>query len=111
QGKPVMMSRHSAIANSPPNASFDLNLDSVDFQGENSIQVKLVLHWAPLASANQEIDAKNKLLQDKFNAAEKAAFEKAAIETLKERVNEVSRIERRNADELRDEERIVIYRR
>ncbi len=110
-GKPVTLSRQSAIANASPNASFDLKLDSVDFQGENSLQVKLVLHWSPLASANEEIEAKNKLLQDKCNAAEKAAFEKAAIETLKERVNEISTIRRREAEELRDEERIVIYRR
>jgi len=111
QGKPVTVSRRSAITNSSPSASFDLNLDSADFQGQNSLQVKVILHWTPLASVNQEIEAKSAALQEKFNAAEKEAFEKAAIETLKDRVNQVSKIVTRNSDELREEERIVIYRR
>lgn len=110
QGKPVIVSRSSGIVNAPPKANFMLNLDSADFQGQNSVQVKLILHWSPLASANQEIDVKNKALQDKFNAAEKEAFEKAAIETLKERVDEVSKLKARESSDLRDEERIVIYR-
>jgi hypothetical protein len=111
QGKPVTVSRASEIDNSAlPKATFTLNLDSADFQGENSLQVRLVLHWSPLASANQDIKAKNQALQDKFNAAEKAAFEKAAVETLKERVDVISKLRVRNGDELRDEERIIIYR-
>ena len=111
QGKPVTVSRASEIDNNAlPKATFTLNLDSADFQGQNSLQVKLVLHWSPLASANQDIKAKNQALQDKFNAAEKAAFEKAAVETLKERVDVISKLMVRNGAELRDEERIIIYR-
>jgi len=110
QGKPVSVSRSSDIVNAPPRASFTLNLDSADFQGQNSLQVKLILHWSPSAAANQEIEAKNKALQAQFNAAEKAAFEKAAIETLQERVDEISKLTPRNSDDLREEERIVIYR-
>ena len=111
QGKPVRVSRVGDIDNTAlPRAAFTLNLDSADFQGQNSLQVKLLLHWAPLTSANQEIEAKNKALQDQFNAAEKQAFEKAAVETLKERVDMVSRLAARSSDDLREEERIVIYR-
>ena len=88
QGKPVSVSRADGIDNSAlPRASFTLNLDSADFQGQNSLQVQLILHWSPLTSANQEIEAKNKALQAQFSAAEKQAFEKAAVETLKERVD------------------------
>ncbi|MEO7155974.1 MAG: hypothetical protein ABI039_00345, partial [Vicinamibacterales bacterium] len=111
QGKPVTVSRASAIDNGAlPKASFMLNLDSADFGGQNSVQVNLILHWSPLASANQDIQAKNQVLQDKFNADEKAAFEKAAIETLKDRVDVISKLGARSSEELRDEERIVIYR-
>ena len=111
QGKPVSVSRSSGIDNSAlPKASFTLNLDSVDFGGQNSVQVSFTLHWSPLASANQAIQAKNEALQAQFNAEEKAAFEKAAIETLKDRVDAISKLTARNSDDLRDEERIVIYR-
>ncbi|HYP90175.1 MAG TPA: hypothetical protein VEQ59_18520, partial [Polyangiaceae bacterium] len=110
QGKPLAVSRCSPIVNAPPRASFALNLDSVDFQGQNSVQLKLVLHWSPTAAANQEIDAKNKANQQAFNAAERQAFEKAAVETLKERVEQVSKLQSRDSAELREEERIVVYR-
>ena len=91
QGKPVSVSRATAIDNSAlPKASFTLNLDSADFQGQNSLQVRLILHWAPLESADQAIEAKNSALQTQFNAAEKQAFEKAAVEALKERVDVIS---------------------
>lgn len=110
QGKPIAVSRVSPITNAPPRAQFLLNLDSVDFQGQNSVQVKLVLHWSPLASANAEIDAKNKALQNEFKAAEREAFQKAAIETLQDRVNEISKLQSRDSSDLREEERIVIYR-
>ncbi len=111
QGKPVSVSRADGIDNSAlPRASFTLNLDSADFQGQNSLQVQLILHWSPLTSANQEIEAKNKALQAQFSAAEKQAFEKAAVETLKERVDVISKIKARNGEDLREEERIVIYR-
>jgi hypothetical protein len=111
QGKPVTVSRAGDIDNAAlPKASFTLNLDSADFQGQNSTQVKLILHWSPLASANQEIEAKNKSLQDQFTAAEKSAFEKAAVEALKERVDVISKLRTRSSDDLREEERIVIYR-
>jgi hypothetical protein len=111
QGKPVNVSRTSDIDNSAlPKARFILNLDSADFGGQNSVQVNLILHWSPLTSANQAIQAKNQALQDKFNADEKAVFEKAAIETLKDRVDVISKLRARSSDELRDEERIVIYR-
>ncbi len=42
--------------------------------------------------------------------AERAAYQKAYVETVKERVTIASKIQTRNADELRDEERIVVYR-
>ena len=42
--------------------------------------------------------------------AEKAAYEKAYVETVKERVTLASKIKTRNSDELREEERIVVYR-
>jgi hypothetical protein len=111
QGKPVSVSRTSPIDNSAlPRASFTLKLDSADFQGQNSLQVRLILHWSPLASANQEIEAKNTALQAQFNAAEKQAFERAAVEALKERVDVISKLKPRSSDELREEERIVVYR-
>jgi hypothetical protein len=109
-GKPVTVSRRGPITNSSGQASFTLHLDSADFQGQNSVQVKLVLHWAPDASANDAITHKNADNVAAFKAAERAAYEKAYVETLKDRVTLASKIRERNGEDLRDEERIVVYR-
>jgi hypothetical protein len=110
EGKPVSVSRKNAIVNTNDRASFVLHLHSADFQGQNSIQIKLILHWSPKAGANDAIMQKNNENIANFKAQEKAAYEKAYIETVKDRVTLASKITTRNSDELREEERIVVYR-
>jgi len=106
-GKPVSASRRGVL---PSDGSFTLHLDSADFQGQNSVQLKLILHWAPKPGANDAIAAKNAENVASFKEAERAAYQKAYVETVKERVTIASRIHTRNNDELREEERIVVYR-
>ena len=110
-GKPVSVSRKGGIVNASGQASFTLHLDSADFQGQNSIEVKLVLHWSPLAAANAAIKQKNEEGLAAFKEQERAAYQKAFVETVKDRVTIASKIVARNADDLREEERIVVYRR
>jgi hypothetical protein len=107
QGKPASLRRDG---NLPSDGSFILHLASADFQGQNSLQVKLILHWSPDSTANNDIVQKNKENLSSFKEAEKAAYEKAYVETVRERVTMASQIRTRNGEELREEERIVVYR-
>jgi hypothetical protein len=107
-GRPISASVGNTL---PSDGSFVLHLDSADFQGQNSVQVKLVLHWAPKQSANDAVAAKNAENLAAYKEAERAAHQKAYVETVKERVTLASKIRTRDADELREEERIVVYRR
>jgi hypothetical protein len=107
QGKPVSLSRKGAL---PSDGTFTLHLDSADFQGQNSVQVKVILQWSPAPGANDEIVAKNRDNLASFKEAEKAAYQKAYVETVKDRVTLASKIQTRSSDELREEERIVVYR-
>ena len=111
QGKPVQVSRRGGITNGGGKASFTLHLDSADFQGQNSIQVKLTLHWSPAPGANDAIVQKNKDNLAAFKEKEKAEYEKAYVENVKDRVTKASKITTRDSAELREEERIVVYRR
>jgi hypothetical protein len=110
QGKPVSVSRRSGISNVNARAMFMLHLDSADFQGQNSLQVKLILHWSPKPAANDAIALKNKENLASFKERERAAYEKALVETVRDRVEVASKITARRSDELREEERIVVYR-
>ncbi|MGA9188732.1 MAG: hypothetical protein WB014_09300 [Methanosarcina sp.] len=110
QGKPVNVSRRGGITNVNDRASFVVHLDSADFQGQNSLQMKLILHWSPKSGANDTIVQKNKENVASFKEKEKAEYEKAFVETVRDRVEVASKITSRRSDELREEERIVVYR-
>lgn len=110
-GKPVIVSMvEGTLKNVTGRAFFTLHLDSVDFEGNNSTQISLILHWAPNEVANIAIDKENDENTKNFKAEEKAAYESAYLETVKDRVNAVSNIATRDTTELREEERIVVYR-
>lgn len=111
-GKPVIVSIvEGSLGNEDGYGKFTLYLNTVNFEGSNSIQINLILHWEPNGEANIEIDAKNKANTASFKAEEQTAYEAAYLETVKDRIDAVSNITPRNTRELREEERIVIYRR
>ncbi|WP_333878193.1 hypothetical protein [Methylobacter sp.] len=110
QGKPVAASLKGEITNKNNEASFTLHLSSVDFQGQNSVQVKLTLHWVPAEGANDEAIKKNKENVALFTAKEAAEYQKAFVETAKERIKLSHQIKPRPSEDLREEERIVVYR-
>ncbi len=110
QGKPVSASLKGEITNKNNEASFTLHLNSVDFQGQNSVQVKLTLHWVPAEGANDEAIKKNKENIALFTAKEAAEYQKAFVETAKERIKLSHQIKSRPSEDLREEERIVVYR-
>ena len=110
QGKPVKASRQGDITNNDNRASFVLHLDSADFQGQNSTTVKLSLLWTPGPNANDAIVAQNQANVDAFRAKEAAEYQKAFLDNAKERIKLLHEIRRRPSEELREEERIVVYR-
>ncbi len=110
QGKPVAASRRGDIVNANNKATFTLHLDSADFQGQNSLQVKLTLFWSPADGANDEAIQKNKENQAAFKAKEAAAYQKAYMENARSRIKLTHEIKPRPSEDLREEERIVVYR-
>lgn len=111
-GKPVTVSiLKGDINNKDGKAEFTLHLDTVNFEGNNSIQINLTLYWEPNSDANKAIDEMNATNLANFKEQEKAAYESAYIETIRERIDAISNITPRREEDLREEERIVIYRR
>jgi len=110
-GQSIEVSRTSDIVNTSDRATFNLHVDSVDFQGKNSVTVKVILHWSPNQAANDAIAQKNADNLAAFKDAERAAYEKAYIDSVKDRVTLASKIRTRSGDDLREEERIAVYRR
>ena len=110
EGRPVAVSRRSPITNAGSRASFVLHLDSADFQGQNSVQVKVILHWSPTADANDAIALKNAQNVAAFSEHQRVAHERAYVEAVKERVDDREQDPPAEPRGLREEERIVVYR-
>lgn len=90
--------------------TFVVHLNHINFQGKDSMPMKATLYWDPvvdeaaIAKANQE---QLKL----FTAREYDVFRKTYMDEARERIKLASNIRPRNADDLREEERVVVYRR
>jgi hypothetical protein len=108
-GNAVTLS-HSNIVNADGKASFNIHLDYVNFRGQDKMDIELVLNWLPDDSLNEEIKKKNEANLAQFKEKEKAATEKAFVDNVKERIKLASKIQSRPSEELREEERIVVYR-
>ncbi|WP_223267302.1 peptidoglycan-binding protein [Bacillus sp. dmp10] len=79
-----------------------------------NFEVGIVLTYVATDAKKQEINAANtKKIQDKdvANAENDRRIKEAYINAVKERVEIASGITKRNFEELRDEERIIVYRR
>ncbi len=110
QGEPVTLSMLGGITSTGDRASFVLHLDSANFRGKPNLQIRVILHWSPRAGVNDAIAQKNRENLASFREKERAAYDKAILESTRDRIDVSSRIQPRNSAELREEERIVVYR-
>ena len=93
-----------------PPYQFTLYLDSVNFQGKDSINIRFDLHWEPFKDTLDKVKAENDAKRAQFEARKKEEMDKVYIENVRERIKVSSKITSRKSDELREEERIVVYR-
>ena len=89
--------------------NFTISLDYVHFHGQNSIMVEATLYWKP-DQDEAAIAAENKKRLAEHTAKQAAKYEKAYAEAVRDRINQASNIEERRYEDLREEERIVVYR-
>lgn len=93
----------------PTKWTYVVRLDSVNFGGKMSISFKARLHWDPQVD-QAAIDAENKKRMAAFTAAHEQEYRKAFVDAARDRIEIASRLRSRSYDELREEERIVVYR-
>ena len=91
--------------------SFTVYLKHVNFHDQPSLIVTATTFWEPDPVYVGKINAENAANVDKYNAETQREFEKAFVEAARERIKLASEIEPRKFEDLREEERIVVYRR
>ena len=95
---------------SPGKIRFDIHVTHIHFHGNPTVRVTAKVTWVPTKAHTDEINAQYAKKVAEFTARQKYEFEKAFVEAARERIKLASRIERRKFEDLREEERIVVYR-
>ncbi|HSF46334.1 MAG TPA: hypothetical protein VLA58_10000, partial [Chitinophagaceae bacterium] len=96
---------------SKPPYNFRINLDFVNFGGKDKIDIAFNIKWKPTRDALAKIKEQNDKNLDKHNAKLLLEFQTTYMENARERIKLASKIQPRKSEELREEERIVVYRR
>jgi hypothetical protein len=89
---------------------FRIKLRHVNFRNVSPIYVTAKVTWRPTEDHLAEIEAKNLEKTEAFNQETQREFEKAFVEAARERINMASNVEPRKFEDLREEERVVVYR-
>lgn len=90
-------------------ARFTVHLDYINFHGQDNISINANLLWEPVFD-QQKIHEENEKNLKNYTAKVEYENRKAFITAAKERIKQASNLEPRKFDELREEERIVVYR-
>lgn len=90
-------------------ATFTVHLDHVNFNDRDSFPVRVKLGWTPVVD-QAAIDAENAKRIAQFTEKERDQARQAYVTAARERINLASTIASRRFEELREEERIVVYR-
>lgn len=93
----------------PTKDRFDIHLRSVNYDGDE-IKVQVKLLYTPTNDVLQAIATSNKANADKFDAEKKRLAQEALMNEARDRVKVASNVQPRRFEDLREEERIVVYR-
>jgi hypothetical protein len=109
-GSDIRLSIDEVVEDTPGAIRFSVIVKHVNFRGVSPLRVLARITWHPTEALAGEVAAKNQEKVDEFNQKTKWEFEQAFVEAARDRINKSSRIEPRKFEELREEERIVVYR-
>jgi hypothetical protein len=94
----------------PGTVQFGIKVRHVNFRNVSPLQIIAKVTWRPTQDSLDAIGAQNEQNLSKYKAQEQLAFKRAFVEAARERIELASEVKRRPYDELREEERIVVYR-
>ena len=110
QGVDAVISDRNREENPTGTVRFDIHLDYIHFHGVSPKQVTVTAIWQPTTDVINQVNAENQQKIAAFNEQTKYEFQKAFVEAARERVKLMGDVESRRFEDLREEERIVVYR-
>ncbi|MCP1166805.1 hypothetical protein NKS31_28100 [Bacillus sp. 1813sda1] len=85
-------------------------LGHVNFGGEHFVNLDFELTYTPTDAASKKVDEINKANRAKYDAEKNELIRKSYIEAVRKRIKDASNIKQRPSWDLREEERVVVYR-
>lgn len=89
---------------------FSVKVKHVNFRNTSPLRVTAKIAWTPTDGKLADVEAENKKREDQYNAETHRKFKEAYMKAVRERIKLASEVESRDFDDLREEERIVVYR-
>ncbi|KZS42937.1 hypothetical protein AWE51_16425 [Aquimarina aggregata] len=94
----------------PNSNKIKVTYELINFNNKWDMQVNLKSTWKPSKEKIDKINEMNKELKDSYQLKVDKATKESYFDTVKERINQASNIQSRKFEELREEERIIVYR-
>jgi hypothetical protein len=111
QGNDAKVSaRNLQSADGSSKGTFVVHLDYVAWHDQNNINIKATLNWAPTDSARDKVQTEYDKRMGDYNAEKTRRFKEAFYKASRERIKLASQIQPRPSEDLREEERNVVYR-
>lgn len=111
QGSDALLSvRNLASAAGSSAGTFTIHLDYVNWNGQNQIPLKAVLRWEPSQSVRDAAMEEYGKRMNEYNNEKSRRFKETFYAAARERIKLASEITPRPAEDLREEERTVVYR-
>jgi hypothetical protein len=98
----------SAVGSSA--GTFTIHLDYVNWNGQSQIPTKVTLHWDPSQSVRDAATAEYNARMNAYNNEKARRYKEAFFAAARERIKLASGIAPRPSEDLREEERTVVYR-
>jgi hypothetical protein len=111
QGTDAKLSvRNLQSADGSSSGTFTLHIDYVNWNGQNQIPTKVTLHWDPSQSVRDAATAEYNARMTAYNNEKSRRYKEVFYAAARERIKLASQITPRPAEDLREEERTVVYR-
>lgn len=90
--------------------TFTIHLDYVNWNGQSQIPTKVTLHWNPSSAMRTAVTAEYEARMAQYNVEKARRYKEAFFASARERIKIASAIAPRPAEDLREEERVVVFR-
>jgi hypothetical protein len=109
-GNDIEISLSDIAEPSPGKITFGIHLEHVNFRNVSPLRVTAKVTWQPTQATLDRVNTERNDAIEKFKEETRREFEKAFVEAARDRINKASNIEPRAFEDLREEERVVVYR-